>query len=337
MGDSADNVPGVPKVGPKTAAKWLEQYHSLDRIMDAADEVGGKVGQNLRDSLGTLPLSKELVTIRCDVGLDVEPIGLKRLPEDSESLKALFSRLDFRPWLEELGGSDRKDKGEPVEADYETILDLEAFNTWFKALSEATLFAFDTETTELNAINAEIVGLSFAIEAGKAAYLPLAHSYLGVPKQLDRKEVLERLKPLLEDPERGKVGQNLKYDRQVLLNYGIDLKGVRFDTMLESYLLDSTATRHDMDSLALKHLGRKTIKFEEVAGKGKNQISLTRYTSKRRHPMRQKMPILPCSSTTIFGRNSKLSPLWRGCFIRLSSPCLKFLLESNAMGSPSMP
>jgi len=273
MGDSADNVPGVPKVGPKTAAKWLEQYHSLDRIMDAADEMGGKVGQNLRDSLETLPLSKELVTIRCDVGLDVEPIGLKRLPEDSESLKALFSRLDFRPWLEELGGSDRKDEGEPVEADYETILDLEAFNTWFKALSEAALFAFDTETTELNAINAEIVGLSFAIEAGKAAYLPLAHSYLGVPKQLDRQEILERLKPLLEDPERGKVGQNLKYDRQVLLNYGIDLKGVRFDTMLESYLLDSTATRHDMDSLALKHLGRKTIKFEEVAGKGKNQIS----------------------------------------------------------------
>lgn len=275
MGDSSDNVPGVPKVGPKTAAKWLNQYHSLQKIEEEAGNIGGKVGESLRESLGTLPLAKELVTIRCDVALEIGPAGLLRGAEDGEALRALFSRLDFRPWLEELGGADANGESEPVEVDYELILTREAFNRWLKALSEVALFAFDTETTELNPINAEIVGLSFATEAGKAAYLPLGHSYLGAPEQLDRKEALERLKPLLEDPERGKVGQNLKYDRQVLLNHGIDLKGIWFDTMLESYLIDSTATRHDMDSLARKHLGRKTIKYEEVAGKGKSQVSFS--------------------------------------------------------------
>lgn len=273
VGDPSDNIPGVPKVGPKTAVKWLREYGTLDAIIEHAGEIGGKIGENLRSALPQLPLTRRLVTIKRDVSLTSKPADLKRRPPRKEILRQLYARLEFKAWLAELGGlgADGRDSTS-VQTDYETIFDVKALEAWIRRLRQARLFAFDTETTDLNAINAEIVGVSFADKAGAAAYVPVAHDYPGAPAQLDRETVLKMLGPLLEDPKRGKVGQNLKYDINVLANYGIALRGARFDTMLESYVLDSTASRHDMDSLALKYLGHKTIKYDEVAGKGKNQL-----------------------------------------------------------------
>ncbi len=286
VGDTSDNVPGVPKVGPKTAVKWLKQYGSLDEIVKQADSIKGKVGEHLRASLEQLALSRELVTIKCDVTLEQGPQALKRAAPDSEKLIALYREQEFRTWLADLLGGD---SGEPQatsqqDAEYETLLDEASLEHWLKRLEQAELFAFDTETTSLDYMNAEIVGLSFAVEAGKAAYLPLAHDYPGAPEQLPRDVVLARFKPLLEDANRAKLGQNLKYDKSVLANHGIELKGIAHDTMLESYVLDSTATRHDMDSLSLKYLGHKTIKYEEVAGKGAKQLSFNQVALEQAAP-----------------------------------------------------
>lgn len=273
IGDSSDNIPGVPKVGPKTAVKWLEQYGSLDNIVAHADELTGKVGENLREFLPQLPLSRQLVTIKRDVKLKKQPENLQRQPIDENKLRELYTRMEFKTWLAELGGTNRSPGSSARPGRYETILKMKELDAWIKRLKRARLFSFDTETTSLNAIDAEIVGVSFSDKAGVAAYVPLAHDYPDVPAQLDRNKVLSKLKPLLEDPKQDKVGQNLKYDAEVLANYDIDLNGIRYDTMLESYVLDSTGSRHDMDSLALKYLGYKTIKYDEVTGKGKNRIS----------------------------------------------------------------
>jgi DNA polymerase-1 len=273
VGDTSDNIPGVPKVGPKTAAKWLEEYGTLDNLIAHADEIPGKVGENLREALDQIPLSKELVTIKRDVKLKQKPKDLSRQELDETRLRDLFAMLEFRTWLAELGGTNVAETPADADGKYEAVLTMKAFDAWHKRLQKAKLFAFDTETTSLNVMDAEIVGVCFTDKVGKGAYVPLAHNYPGAPDQLDRDEVLKKLKPLLEDPKQEKVGQNLKYDAEVLANYDIDLQGIRFDTMLESYVLDSTASRHDMDSLALKYLGHKTIKYEEVAGKGKGQIT----------------------------------------------------------------
>jgi DNA polymerase-1 len=277
MGDSSDNIPGVPKVGPKTAAKWLTSFGSLDAIIARADEVKGKVGESLRESLEMLPLSRELATIRCDVGLEITPDGLHRQPQDNDALQQLYTRLNFSRWLDELAG----DAADPTpataaaatEPDYETVLTAARLDQWLQRLQQAGTFAFDTETTSLDYMAARIVGVSFAVTAGEAAYVPLAHDYPGAPDQLDREQVLEKLRPLLENKDIYKIGHNIKYDRNVLENHDITLSGIRFDSMLESYVLDSTATRHNMDAVALKYLGHTNIKFEEVAGKGVNQLS----------------------------------------------------------------
>ncbi len=273
VGDTSDNIPGVPKVGPKTAVKWLKEYGSLDGVISHADEIGGKVGENLRDSLKQIPLSRKLVTIKRDVKLAQTPKTLKRLPPDEDRLRELFAQLEFKTWLSELGGVKASKSSEQTASEIETILDHTHLDKWIKRLRAAELFAFDTETTSLQAAQARLVGVSFSDRAGSAAYVPLAHDYPGAPAQLSLEEVLVKLKPILEDSEQAKVGQNLKYDMSVLANYDIALDGIRFDTMLESYVLDSVAVRHDMDSLALKYLGETTIKFEDVAGKGKNQLS----------------------------------------------------------------
>ncbi|MGM0594256.1 MAG: DNA polymerase I [Pseudomonadota bacterium] len=286
IGDTVDNVPGVPKVGPKTAVKWLEQYGSLDAIIEHADEFKGKVGEYLRESLQQLPLSKELVTIKCDVAMDLKPLQLERSAPDTQALRELYSEMEFKTWLAELlGGADTaEEKGAEREAEYETVLDWQRFDSWLERLKASELFAFDTETTSLNYMDAQIVGLSFAVVPNEAAYVPLAHSYPGAPEQLPRDQVLEKLKPLLEDDKALKVGQNLKYDKGVLINHGIELRGIAHDTMLESYVLDSTATRHDMDSLALKYLGTKTTKYEEIAGKGAKQIGFNEVSIEQAAP-----------------------------------------------------
>lgn len=274
VGDTSDNIPGVPKVGPKTAARWLMDYGSLDALVEQADSVSGKVGENLRASLDQLALSRELATIKCDVPLEHGPDALMVSAPDDEALRKLYADLEFKTWLSELGGlNESTDAAEEVHGRYETILDKKTFNKWVDKLAKAPVFAFDTETTSIDAMQARLVGVSFAVEAGESAYVPVGHDYLDAPAQLTCDEVLEALRPILEDPQRAKLGQNLKYDCTVLHNHGVNLEGIRFDTMLESYVLDSTGSRHDLDTLALKYLGHKTIHYEDVAGKGKGQLS----------------------------------------------------------------
>ena len=280
VGDSVDNIPGVPKCGPKTAVKWLTEYGSLDNLIANADQIKGKIGENLRNSLDFLPLARQLTTIKCDVDLPSSPKQLKLGAADKTALTKLFTEMEFKTWLKQLsetGEGNQANEAEPTaptgKADCQIVLTQKNLDTWLKKLKKAKLFAFDTETTSLDYMSAKIVGVSFAVQAGKAAYVPLAHDYEGAPTQLDRDAVLKQLKPLLEDEKHKKVGQNLKYDMSVLANHGVTLRGIAFDTMLESYVFNSTASRHDMDSLALAYLGHQTIHFEEIAGKGAKQLT----------------------------------------------------------------
>jgi len=273
IGDSVDNIPGVPKVGPKTAVKWLGHYGNLDGVLDQADAIKGKVGENLRDVKDQLPLSRALATIKCDVALALSIDDLVTAPPDNAVLEALYERYEFKTWLAELDPEAVLSPPASDDADYECVDTLDRLDEWIESLRDAGVFAFDTETTSLSYMDAELVGFSVSVDAGAAAYIPVAHSYVGAPKQLSLVEALERLKPLLEDPAISKVGQNLKYDMSVLARYGVQLAGVAYDTMLESYVLNSVATRHNMDDLAEKYLGRTTIHFEDVAGKGSKQLT----------------------------------------------------------------
>jgi DNA polymerase-1 len=278
IGDAVDNIPGVPKVGPKTAAKWLEQYGTLDNLVANAEKITGKIGENLRASLDQLPLSKQLATIKCEVELPYTIDDLERKPVDADELKSLLSEFGFTTWLKALGNAasalpESAPAAAPGKSDYETVLNEEQLERWLAKLDEAELFAFDTETTSLDYSKARIVGVSFAVEPGQAAYVPLAHDYPEAPDQLDKSQVLERLRPLLENPAKAKLGQNIKYDLHVLANEGIELQGIAHDTMLESYVYNSTATRHNMDDLAKKYLDVDTIRYEDIAGKGVKQLS----------------------------------------------------------------
>ncbi len=323
MGDSIDNVPGVEKCGPKTAAKWLAEYGTLDGVIANAAKVGGKIGENLRAALPRLPLSRELTIVKTDVALDFGPEDLHLRAPDTNKLRELYSRYEFNAALKELdasqpvaaslprpaGEDDRGTNGvgsavsgslfelapfesnsasestqlsaspqtlapnpAPIAGNYELVLTQRQFDEWLARLNAAELVCIDTETTGLDPMRAEIVGVSFAVEPGHAAYLPLAHDYPGAPAQLSRDSVLELLRPLLENAQKYKLGQHLKYDMNVLSNYGIAVAGVRFDSMLESYVLNSSGNRHDMDTLAKKYLGYDTIHYSDVAGKGAKQI-----------------------------------------------------------------
>ncbi len=290
MGDTADNVPGVPKVGPKTAVKWLNQYGSLDEVIAHADEIKGKVGENLREFMPQLPLSRELVTLKYDVELDFTPEQLVISAPDNSALKEMYKRWNFRSWLSQLeedseemsvdnkpetskitttATSSSEAKADPV---YETILSTAQLDQWLSKLEKAALISIDTETTSLDYMQAEIVGVSFAVDENHAAYVPLQHDYAGAPEQLPLTSTLEKLKPLLENEDIKKVGQNLKYDLEVFANYDITLRGIEHDTMLASYVVNSIASRHDMDTLALNYLNIETIHYEDVAGKGAKQI-----------------------------------------------------------------
>ncbi|EED32068.1 DNA polymerase I superfamily protein [gamma proteobacterium NOR5-3] len=284
MGDKVDNIPGVPGVGEKTALGLLQGLGGLNQIYASLDQIEGlpfrgakTMAAKLEKERDNAYLSYTLATIATDLELPLVYADLENAPPDNVALLDLFKELEFKGWIDELEGAALADDA-PAEVDtreqhYVTVLDQNSFDEWLARLSAAPLFAFDTETTSLNYMEAEIVGLSFAVERGEAAYVPLAHSYPGTPAQLDRDAVLAALKPLLEDPDKAKLGQNLKYDASVLARYDIAMQGIAFDTMLESYVLDSTGTRHDMDSLALKYLGRSTTHFEDVAGKGAKQIT----------------------------------------------------------------
>ena len=302
-GDAVDNVPGVPKVGPKTAVKWLTQYGSLDAIVARNAEISGVVGENLRATLPWLPQGKRLLTVRTDCELPSTPADLVPQPLDADRLRTLYQRFEFKSWLRDLpgghdaGGEDGADKAlarvdraahvdtrdfttgvssaeitpDSVQATYEAVTDPAAFERWLTAIAGADLVAFDTETTSLDPLAARIVGLSFAVAPGRACYIPVGHRYAGAPDQLPEAMVLARLAPWFADPERKKLGQNTKYDQHVLANHGLALAGVAHDTLLESYVLESHRP-HDLDSLALRHLGLKTITYAEVTGKGASKI-----------------------------------------------------------------
>ncbi|MFZ4539055.1 DNA polymerase I [Propionivibrio sp.] len=294
VGDVVDNVPGVAKVGPKTAVKWLAQYGSLDGVIAAAADIGGAVGENLRLALDFLPLGRKLVTVRCDLELPLNLADLAPRSIEHERLAELFTRYEMKSWLKEVqalpsevpadtaasplppgeGPGVRENNGNH-RLHYENILDWPAFDKWLAKIESTPLTALDTETTSLEPFTARIVGISLAVAPGEAAYLPLAHHYAGAPAQLPREEVLERLKPWLESAQQAKIGQNLKYDQHVFANHGIALAGVAHDTLLQSYVLESGkdgVRGHDLGQLALRHLGLETIPFEALCGKGVNQI-----------------------------------------------------------------
>jgi DNA polymerase-1 len=305
VGDSSDNIPGIAGVGPKTAAKWLNQYGTLDELIAHAGDVGGKVGENLRNGLAILELSRKLATIDTTLRLDIAAEGLVAGAPDLSRLRELYTRLDLRALLKALGSqlepsargvvvdAVAAEIGTPAQAqaeaqaatviaavetltearDYHKILSQDALDAWLAKLAAAPLMSFDTQTDSLDYMQARIVGLSFAVAPGEAAYVPLGHDYAGAPHQLDREKVLAAFKPLLEDATRPKLGHHLKYDAHSLANYGIALKGQRFDSMLESYVLNSVATRHDMEAAAAKYLGMQTIPYEDVAGKGAKQLT----------------------------------------------------------------
>ena len=305
IGDTSDNVPGVEKVGPKTAVKWLKQYGSLENIIAHADEISGVVGENLRKALPWLEVSRELITIRCDVGIQEKLSDLAPRPQDKAKLAELYEHLDFKTWRRELDHNEANNdtKTTPLEANiyapseasisdeksvpkqyvannsrnYETILTNDQLDLWLAKLQSAPLVCFDTETTSLDPMTAKIVGLSFSVESGSAAYLPLKHDYFDAPEQLNFAETLAKIKPVLENPFIKKVGQNLKYDQHVLANHDIKLNGIAHDTLLQSYVFESHKS-HGMDDLSERHLGIKTIKFEEVAGKGAKQVGFNQVT-----------------------------------------------------------
>jgi len=303
MGDAVDNVPGVEKCGPKTAAKWLAEYQHLDGVMAAAPAMKGKIGENLRAALERLPLNRELVTIRTDVQLDASPTTLALREQDVPELTELYTRYGFTQALKELGApvlapvaaseatpslrgtaagfargsveapaAGTLDPALSAPGEYETVLTAEQLQAWVERLQQADLISFDTETDALDAMRARLVGISLAVEPGRAAYIPVGHDYQGAPAQLPMQQVLDALRPALQDPAKKKLGQHGKYDLHVLRRHGVAVQGYHDDTMLESFVLNSTATRHDMDSLALRYLGYSTIKFEDVAGKGAKQI-----------------------------------------------------------------
>lgn len=293
MGDKVDNIPGVEKCGPKTAVKWLNDFGSLQKVIDNSAQIKGKVGENLRAAIEKLPLSYELATIKLDVDLPFSADQLIPSPQDTETLIELSTQFELKRLLNEIQNAAAQFSEDTTSQEYDTalavpsaleqqvigkgkyqtILTKASLNPWLEKLVSCDLFAFDTETTSLNYMEAELVGMSFCIEAGEAAYLPLGHNYPDAPEQLDLMEILALFKPILENPKILKVGQHIKYDKNVLANYDINLAGIAFDTMLESYVLNSVGSRHDMDSLASNYLNHQTIHFEDIAGKGAKQIS----------------------------------------------------------------
>ena len=304
IGDTSDNVPGVEKVGPKTAVKWLQEYGSLDNIVANADKIGGVVGENLRKALPWLPTARELITIRCDVGIQEHLSDLAPQSMDKAKLAELFERFEFKSWRRELDGmGDQQAPSSPkamptsssvqstatvdmfavtqhavnTQRQYETLLTTAQLDSWLAKLASAPLICFDSETTSLDPMTAKIVGLSFSVEAGSAAYLPLMHDYFDAPVQLNFAECLAKIKPILENSAIKKVGQNLKYDQHVLANHGIAINGIAHDTLLQSYVFESHKS-HGMDALSERHLGFKPISFEEVAGKGAKQVTFNQVT-----------------------------------------------------------
>lgn len=352
MGDKVDNIPGMSGVGEKTAQALLQGIGSIDQIAANLDKVaalgfrGSKAfADKFREQEEQVRLSYQLATIKTDVELEQSLEELLLGPIDKESLLAVYREYELRNLIKELESGGEESAGQEeaaddaaapvaaIETDYSCILEEAEFDDWLALLKAAPLFAFDTETTSLDYMEARVVGVSFAIEPGKAAYVPFGHDYLGAPTQLTEQQVLGKLKPLLEDPARLKVGQNLKYDRNVLQNHGIDLQGIAFDTMLESYVLNSTASRHDMDSLARKYLGVETISFEEIAGKGAKQLTFNQIELEQAAPYAaEDADITLRLHQTLWSELSKLPELAK-VFTEIELPLLPVLARMELLGT----
>ncbi len=328
MGDTSDNIPGIPKVGTKTAAKWLNKYQTLDNLIASADEIKGKVGENLRANLEQLELSKQLTTIKTDLNLNYRLDDLKCQPIDSTRLEQQVASLGFSAWLKQL---QQQKPNEKIDVDYQTILTQAQLDDWLKQLQQADIFAFDTETTSLDS-QARIVGLSFAVKVGTAAYVPLAHDYIDVPQQLDREMVLAQFKPLLEDKNKAKVGQNLKYDAHVLKNHGIHLQGIQDDTMLASYVLNSTATKHNMNDLAKYYLKINTTHYEDVAGKGVKQIPFQKVALEQATPYAAEDADITLRLHQIFTDKLQQQPKLQQLYQQLEIPLLSVLTQMEENG-----
>ncbi|MFM5560791.1 MULTISPECIES: DNA polymerase I [Aeromonas] len=352
MGDKVDNIPGMAGVGEKTAQALLQGIGSIDQIAANLDKVaalgfrGSKAfADKFREQEEQVRLSYQLATIKTDVELEQSLEELLLGPIDKESLLAVYREYELRNLIKELESGGEEGAGQEeaaddaaapvaaIETDYSCILEEAEFDDWLAQLKAAPLFAFDTETTSLDYMEARVVGVSFAIEPGKAAYVPFGHDYLGAPTQLTEQQVLGKLKPLLEDPARLKVGQNLKYDRNVLQNHGIDLQGIAYDTMLESYVLNSTASRHDMDSLARKYLGVETISFEEIAGKGAKQLTFNQIELEQAAPYAaEDADITLRLHQTLWGELSK-QPTLAKVFTEIELPLLPVLARMELLGT----
>jgi len=334
VGDSSDNIPGVPKVGPKTAAKWLNLYDSADGIIEHSDEIKGKVGESLRENIEQLRLSQDLATIRCDVELDVRIDDLKASAGDSRALRKLFDHFELRSLLRQLDEKTDEPAAPAGEEsnDYETVLSWDAFDRWLAKIETAKLAAFDTETNSLDYMEAEIVGLSLAVEPGEACYVPVAHDYPGAPEQLPRDEVLARLKRYLENEDKKKVGHHLKYDAHILARYDIALKGMQFDSMLESYVLNSVATRHDMDSVARLYLGKETIHYEDVAGKGAKQLTFNQIDLETAAPYAAEDADITLQLHATLWEQLGEQPTLRKVYEEIEQPLVPVLLDMEETG-----
>ncbi|MEO1244809.1 MAG: DNA polymerase I [Pseudomonadota bacterium] len=334
VGDTSDNIPGVPRVGAKTAAKWLNLYDSADGVMHNAEAIKGKVGESLRESIEQLELSRELATIRTDVELDASPAELVADAADLAALRDLYSHYELRTLLAQLEDEPGDTAAaEPAsDAEYETVLDWKSFDRWFETINKASLTALDTETTSLDYMAAQVVGISLATEASRAAYIPLTHDYPGAPDQLPAEEVLDKLKPWLESAEHKKVGHHLKYDAHVLRRHGIRLAGMQFDSMLESYVLNSVATRHDMDSTARHYLGRETIHYEDVAGKGAKQLTFNQIDLETAAPYAAEDAEITLALHTELWKRLDAVPSVKSVYTDIEQPLVEVLLEIEETG-----
>jgi len=337
VGDTSDNIPGVPKVGAKTAAKWLNLYNTADGLLQNAAEIKGKVGDSLRDSVDQLRLSQKLATIRQDLDLDTDIDELSPAAADTARLRELYSHFELRSLLGQLDDVIEP-PAVPVDAGiagvthYETVLTWDAFDRWFAKITKAELTAFDTETTSINYMEAEIVGFSLSVNANEAAYIPVAHDYPGAPDQLPRNEVLAKMRGWLEDGTRKKVGHHLKYDAHILARYKIALQGMQYDSMLESYVLNSVATRHDMDSVARRYLGRETIHFEDVAGKGAKQLTFNQVDLEIAAPYAAEDADVTLQLHQTLWELLGENPLLRSVYVDIEQPLVPILLAMEETG-----
>ena len=332
MGDKADNIPGIPNVGAKTASKWLNKYDTLENIIDKSYEISGKIGEKLRNNINQLPLSKKLVTIDQNLNLGLKPSNLKITTKDIEKLKSIYKELELKTFYSQLSETPKKTTSKQNKTNYKSILNKSDLMEWVDRCSQTKLFAIDTETNSLNYIEADLVGISLSVNENEAVYIPLAHDYPDAPIQLKIKETLSILKPLLEDEEIKKIGHHLKFDAHIFARYGIILKGMEFDSMLESYILNSVATRHGMNSVAKYYLHRETTLFEDVAGKGAKQITFNQINIETATSYAaEDADVTLCLHNHLWGEINK-NPSLKNLYEKIEKPLIPILFEIEENG-----